>query len=438
MTGAASHAKMFPIAVGDTHGPSVGQTTALCDACHFDTTTGKPAASFTIFSCINCHVQVRSTVWHDDPAALKTFHLAAGVVGFPVDPAAPAASVACRACHPTGLAVDHAKKFPLPHQNAAGTVVAKCADCHVDQADRTILACAGCHASTSPVVTGHAKVPDFVAADADAAHSASLRCLRCHADSTLPITVATHTPFLIEGTGGHTGASGGSCLACHPAFQVAPAKTFAADFKTTTCTTCHVPVASGSTVYHDNTGGLLAALHAADGVTTFTFADASCLACHPDGAGGAPANHESLFPRASGTKHAGIACSSCHTNPANRKDLTAFACYACHVALTVPPATVPLLAGHIVSGYGIAVVYAAGASTPVDMTSSVNCLRCHGDAQVNRVASHPGGDSGFSRSQHDLAGCLTCHSTMRSDKAWAADFRATRGCVVCHPNGTGG
>ncbi len=77
---------------------------------------------------------------------------------------------------------------------------------------------------------------------------------------------------------------------------------------------------------------------------------AACLACHADGGAGAPANHEQLFPRAAGTKHAGIGCAQCHTNPADRKDLSALACASCHAGLTTPPT---LAAAHSITGYTI-------------------------------------------------------------------------------------
>jgi len=175
---------------------------------------------------------------------------------------------------------------------------------------------------------------------------------------------------------------------------------------------------------------------------------AACLYCHADGAGAAPANHPSLFPIAAGTKHAGIACASCHTNQANRKDLTALACATCHAAL---PGKKTMTQAHTITGYTISsyqtATTAGGTRTTVnvDLSKPAGCLKCHGDSQVFRVASHPGGDSGFGESRHRTAGCLTCHWQLRTDKAWSIDFKKRNGsagppptsCYVCHRNGTG-
>jgi len=271
--------------------------------------------------------------------------------------------------------------------------------------------------------------------------------------------VATgHTKFPIA-AGAHSGAAGGRCLACHTALKGEPTP-WAADWKRTGCTGCHVAVGGGRAQHDDAnlTAGQvsLATLHA--GVTTFASTvaakglSAACLACHADGAGGAPANHPQLFPIAAGTPHAGIACNACHTNPANRKDLAAFACASCHAALPIT-ATNPKAwsAVHSVPGYAISTYLTAATAqgtrttVTVSLTDSRTCLRCHADGQVNRVASHPGGDSGFGTGEHRPAGCLTCHARFRTDKPWGANFGTTSGtvgpppvgCYVCHRSGSG-
>jgi len=450
---ASLHQKNFPIAPGDTHGPLAGQASADCNGCHYDKAKAAPSASFKVFTCTGCHVLLRSGVWHDDTQAVfSTWHVAAGVSSFDSNVAATNVvgvapfDAACRSCHIGGIAVDHAVRFVLPHQDATATVVAKCADCHLDQSNRKVLGCAQCHPhDLAATTTGHLKVPDFQATN-------STLCARCHEDGKIPVAVASHATGaqgFIVGSGAHAGAAGGACLSCHAQFKTTAPRTFVADFKLSTCVGCHVTV--GGTTFHDDATGL-ATIHAGEPAFATTVAtlglSAACLSCHADGGAGAPANHEQLFPRAAGTKHAGIACASCHTNPANRKDLTAFACAACHAGPTVSKT---LTVAHTISGYGITTYLtaaAAGGTTTtvqVSMTDSQTCLRCHADGQVDRVAAHTNSNSGFGTGRHRPAGCLTCHSKLRSDKAWGADFGEAKGasgppptgCYVCHQSGSG-
>lgn len=433
MPGAAAHSsRYFPITVGETHGPAVGQNEANCNGCHYDKAAAAPSASFSTFTCTNCHVLLRSGVWHDDPqAAFSTWHVAAGVNQF--DSTVAAANVlgvekldaACRSCHPSGIAVDHAKVFTLPHQDAAGTIVAKCADCHLNPADRTQLGCAACHPHDLPATaTGHLLVPDFSATN-------STLCARCHQDGKIPVAVSAHAAgakgFTV-GTGTHSGVAGGACLTCHPQNQTTPPRTFVADFSVTTCVGCHVTVGGTGTAFHDDAttlGTLHTAVAAFNVLWTGPQLSAACLTCHADGSG-APANHEQLFPRAAGTKHAGIGCAQCH-GTGLKTDLTALACDSCHNAMT------GFSTKHAAIG-GIAILnlYAAHVLTGTVPLTSANCVKCHADSQVNRIASHTTSDSGYGRIDHFPAGCISCHATMRVDKPYpAVDF------IIPSPSRTG-
>jgi hypothetical protein len=437
MPDAVTHSRLyFPTVVGETHGPPVGQADPNCNGCHYDKAAAAPSASFRTYTCTNCHVLLRSGVWHDDPQlAFSTWHVAAGVNQF--DSTVAAANVlgvekldaACRSCHPSGIAVNHVKVFVLPHQNAAGTIVAKCADCHLNQADRTQLGCASCHPhDLAATTTGHALVPDFSATN-------STLCARCHEDGKIPVAVSAHAAgangFTV-GTGKHSGLAGGACLTCHPQNRTTPPRTFVADFSVTTCVACHVTVGGTTTVFHDDavTLGTLHTSVATFSTTVTTLGlSAACLSCHADGSGGAPANHEQLFPRAAGTKHAGIGCTQCHGSGL-KTDLNAMACASCHLALD---ATLPTKHG-TVGGVAVLTVHTSENTTgpPLTMTSP-NCLRCHADSQVDRVAGHTTSDSGFSRSQHNGAGCVTCHSAFRTDKPYpATNWAAANGCKTCH------
>ncbi len=466
MPSAAQHAKYFPIAAGDVHGPAAGQASADCNGCHQDTSTGQPSVSFLVFSCTGCHLPVANgRAQHDAWASLLPLH--ATVAGFPAtQPADAAFSDACRACHPAGTVgppADHGDYFDLSAAGKhafPGARITKCGDCHTSgsRTATTDFACATCHAAdATPLAAGHAAVPDLAADPTN-----PVKCLACHANGVLPatsagapVTVAGHAAaaggFLI-GTGVHSGAAGGACLTCHPANR-APSTTpphwdYARDFKQTSCVACHVTV-GGTAALHDDQAGL-ATIHTSVATFASTVASlglsAACLSCHADGQGGAPANHEALFPRAAGTKHAGLACASCHTNPANRQDLTALACLTCHQGLTgagAYPGT------HQTAGAAILLTTTCtggtSATVPIAPTGA-DCLKCHADAQVDLVGAHPADRNTFGTGPHTGAGCLTCHVALRADKPYpAADFtkpspasQSSAGCATCHGNGCGG
>jgi hypothetical protein len=471
---------------GIASGAHSGATGGVCLTCH-PALKGEPtpwAADFKVRACTGCHVAVAGgRARHDDPATLATLH--SGVTDYATKVAALGLSGACQACHPTGVAgppANHDEYFSLSatskHVFPSARIKA-CLDCHTssDRLNPADFRCAACHAADAvPLATGHAKVPDQLADPTN-----PVKCLSCHADGRLPatstkvtVTVAGHATgangFTV-GAGAHAGTAGGSCLTCHPANRLpttaAPHWQYSRDWKQVTCTGCHVAVGSGR-AQHDDQGLTgtqvpLATMHSAASNFAATVASkglsAACLYCHADGAGGAPANHPQLFPIQAGTKHAGIACASCHTNPANRKDLTALACASCHATHTTATATHKAWStAHAITGYAITTYQTAttagGTRTTVtiDMTKPDGCLKCHGDSQVFRVASHPGGDSGFGQSQHRQAGCLVCHwqyrttgTTTNPAKPWALDFKKYTGsagppptsCYVCHASGTG-
>ena len=162
-------------------------------------------------------------------------------------------------------------------------------------------------------------------------------------------------------------------------------KPFAADFNAYDCTACHARAATdpGHT-----------------GVTGYVYASASCSACHPTGTA-APANHDAaFFPISAGTAHAGIACTSCHTDLTQPTNPAAFACASCH-------GTMAAFTGKHdpINGVAILTVRTSCTTSSTLPLDSPNCLRCHADSQVDRVASHPGGESAFGNNNHRGAGC---------------------------------
>jgi hypothetical protein len=455
MPSTAEHAVFFPIGPANVHGAPPGQS-PNCDGCHADLSgypPSTPSTTFRTFTCTGCHFEVRAGVFHDDPVAISAFHATVTTYATTVaDHAGEVASLnggvgpqraedgACRACHPTGFATNHAVFFPLPHQDAAGAAVAVCADCHVDYSNRSLLGCSACHPHDLPATAdAHALVPGFTAADSTAGtpaiEAASALCVRCHGDGVVPVTVAGHGAlpggFIVE-SGTHAGDAGGACLDCHPDVRVG-FQGFAADFTTTTCSVaCHGTVPATAFGPHDGSGGTLAANHATAGVADFDAKvtslgiDAACLGCHPDGGGVLPVDHP--FPVGLAPAHTPEPCSRCHTSATVRNDPTLFACETCHLALEPTLPTVHAAAAIPVTDYST--LYPVPA-----ITGPARCLYCHGDAQAYRAANHPVGDGTPEQNpQHLAAGCSNCHRTARTDAPFAADW-TQRYCVDCHPNG---
>ena len=441
MPSAATHAIWFPIGPGDTHGPAAGSPPA-CDGCHFDKGTGLPSSTFRTYTCTGCHAPLRPGVEHGDLGQLATFHAVVATYGDAVAGFAPfvaalqdgvgpqaAEDGACLSCHPSGLATDHARLFPLPHQDAARTLVAHCSDCHVDPLDRRRLGCADCHPHDRlESVAPHADVPDFTAAASSAEPDvvvASALCLRCHAEGAVPVTVAGHAARsggFVVGIGLHSGPFGGACTDCHR--LVRTDKPYAADFTRFTCgAACHgvVPItAAGS---HDSPVEL-EPFHVARGVafgaavTALGF-DAACRSCHADGTGGLPAGHP--FPIGDPPSHPPESCSSCHTTVTARNDPANFDCATCHLALD------PLLGERHATPIIPVTDYA---------TTSTECLFCHGDALVYRAADHsrsPGSPLDGNPS-HVAPGCTACHQTARLDMPFAASW-GHQTCSPCHAPG---
>lgn len=247
---------------------------------------------------------------------------------------------------------------------------AGCNDCHgaFDTFTRFTCLASGCHAQGQADAT-HAGLAGYAWDSAE--------CLRCHPrgesdfEHRFPIGAGTN----------HVDRT---CSGCHPG----------ATRKEFSCLGCHAKPETDAN-------------HSA--VAGYAYESPKCLACHPTGEAGS-VEHAKYFPIAQGEKHAGVGCSECHTNPATRKVTT---CNACHAH---PAATVGARHG-AVGGYDAA---------------SAQCLRCHADSQVHRVAAHLPFAIDAS-SDHYRTSCLACHPRLRADKAYGADFaRARIDCLACH------
>ena len=251
------------------------------------------------------------------------------------------------------------------------------------------------------------------------------------------------------GTGAHSGAAGGACLTCHDQNQTTAPQDLRGRLHDDQLR--RLPRRGGRHgAFHDDPTSL-GTLHAsvADFATTVASLglSAACLSCHADGAGGAPANHEQLFPRAAGTAHAGIGCTAL---PRDRPktDLTALACASCHAGRRAADAGG---AKHATTGYAILTYQTAataGGSRPrcTHPDRSRNCLRCHADSQVDRIASHTTGDSGFGTGRPpDRRLRHLPLERPATDKPYGGRLRQAQGtagppptgCYVCHASGSG-
>ncbi len=211
--------------------------------------------------------------------------------------------------------------------------------------------------------------------------------------------------------------------------------------------TPHDPTAPGTTVSCDSchSGNTFAQFdcitcHTAaqtdpihSGVAGYAHTSDACYGCHRYGSLAMPPDHDTrLFPRGTGSAHAGISCSQCHTDLTQASNPSNFACASCHLGLDAA-----LVTKHTTSTSNPSITVSAG---EISTSDSATCLRCHADSQVNLTSAHPTGSQGMP--PHQGARCLQCHSMSRTDKPFGADFTtdpstssllATRqGCYTCH------
>lgn len=379
----ASHASYYPIA-GTPHDPTAPGAVISCSSCH-------SGATFTTFVCVGCHT----------PAETDPIHLP-GIPGY----ASPPTSQDCFACHKDGAATmapeAHAQFFPI------GTTShpASCVSCHAagaSKGDLSALACATCHETRPGFGTAHAAVDGYPQSPTGA------DCLACH-DGSLVHRIADHQARFPIAAGSATHDT--ACLDCHTGPRAD--KAWAADFGAFACVACHTSPETDAT-------------HT--GITGYAHQSSACYQCHPQGTA-ASVDHARFFPVGTGTAHDGVACAQCHTDPARRQDPATLACASCHQTQA------GFGTAHTVTGHAILVVHTSqNASTPVALTSP-NCLRCHADGQVDLVSAHPAGDQGFGQGDHRRAGCVTCHTAMRTGtKSFGASWDSATGCTTCHRNG---
>jgi len=229
---AINHETFFPISAGTIHAG------IDCSTCHLD------ATKRSVLGCATEVCHPKATTDGDHTA----------ISGYSYD------GSSCYGCHPKGTAdasstVNHALIFPI----APGTthVVASCSNCHVDPANRQVVACVDCHMSDGS--TEHSKPetdlqhvnPNILLSVKDYAFLTP-DCLDCHPDSNVA-RVSTHLPFEIQKTSASKPGStpkhyNRECRKCHNSSQAS--KPFeATDFNVYSCLPCHN---SGHTQSYNN------------------------------------------------------------------------------------------------------------------------------------------------------------------------------------------
>lgn len=283
-----------------------------------------------------------------------------------------------------------------------------CQDCHrrsgAQQFHQPVTPCVGCHQTTFAATTNpsHASI------------GFSVRCEDCHQLATWQFALyRQHDAVFAIYTGAHAGAWP-SCASCH---------TNAADYSVFTCTTCHTQPRTDPR--HQ-------------GIPGYTWESTACLTCHPNGSGGAFTNHDAIFPIFSGT-HQGqwSACTTCHTNPNDRRVFTCMG-GACH-----PQATID----------------GTHTGIPGYQYVAAQCLSCHPTGQAGTFAQH---DAIFpinsGTHQGQWTACTDCHTNPANKALYTCmggnchPQAATDGphtgipgyqyvaaqCLACHPTGQQG
>ncbi len=217
------------------------------------------------------------------------------------------------------------------------------------------------------------------------------------------------------------GAGAGNGVQSHNTFFVVTGS-----HKSFSCDQCHDPSAAGFTANEQgvsctgcHTDATTTPVHS--GVTGYAWSTPTCIACHKDGSGGLPPNHNTDYFPVTGTKHASLGCADCHGATKAIADITCTPCHAQSDMATTHSAIPATKTG------------SRDKLTYVNYQwSSDYCLKCHADGQVNTIASHPGVSNGITGNGH-APFCLTCHTALSPSggKAWSADF-SQYSCLACH------
>jgi hypothetical protein len=275
-----------------------------CDTCHKATDpTWAQAGSFnhtTYYSLIGVHATQVCTACHKNnvypgtPTTCVGCHLANYNATTTPNHAAAGFSTTCDTCHSASAATwtasfDHNQYFVL----AGRHLTAACTDCHKNNVYHgTPTACYACHTTDYTGTTN----PNHASA------GFPTTCDTCHkfTDASWTVAVFNHTTYYAL-VGVHATQT---CAACHKNNVYAGTPS--------TCVGCHLANYNATT--NPN--------HAGAGFSTV------CDSCHQatDPLWTTYVFNHTWFPITSG-RHAGNACSVCHTNPAS---YAVFQCLTCH------------------------------------------------------------------------------------------------------------
>lgn len=343
----------------------------------------------------------------------------------------------------------HDALFPIAYGTHAGT---DCQACHGDFDTFSQFTCVGCHAHAQATVD-----PKHFGDLAPGYSWGPQTCYQCHPRGV--IAAFDHGKRFPIGPG--TVHDGITCGSCH---------TDRSSRAVFSCVGCHTDAAT--TPRH----GLVAG---------YRWESAACYSCHPDATvptGGT--DHSTKFPIGPGTKHAGVACATCHVDPANRKVFSctgagchtqaatdpthaavagyawaSASCYGCHPQATIPAGGVnhvpffPIAAGDRHAGISCASCHPNAADrkvftctachthdrAPTDLThtgvpnysyDSAACYRCHPRANVVGLINHAPFFPIAAGQAHQNLSCASCHTVPGN--------RQVVNCAstICHPSAT--
>ena len=417
------HERYFPIREGTAH------EAIACATCHVDPSNRK------VVGCTSCH----------EHAVVPMAAVHNGMPEYAWD------SPTCLTCHPQGERIgllDHSGFFPIasPATHSAENNIS-CADCHMNPTDRQDVTCIACHEhDQQPMADTHAGVPDYLWESGsclmchpnsehdgqinhdrffpigDGAAHATVSCTECHVnpDSRLDVSCTTchdHAQDAMATT--HSGVPGyawdsPSCLFCHPGsepvgnidhsayFPIEPPATHSSD-NAIGCTSCHTNANDRGLVAcitcHDHEQAPMSTIH--NGIPSYAWDTASCLACHPGGEPVGAIDH-TFFPISGQATHNGLSCRDCHTDRADRSVL---GCTSCHDHAAEPMEVIH----HGMPGYA---------------WTSNTCLTCHPSGQPTGLLDHSSFFPIAVGDQHAGVSCAECHAE-RADRSRLL-------CTTCH------
>jgi hypothetical protein len=363
---AACHAAAYAATTKPNHA-AVGLPTT-CETCH-SPVGWKPATGLNhdlVFPLLGKHATAACTGCHvsdaPPPKTCAACHAPAYAATTKPNHAAIGLSTTCEVCHTADAwlpasGFDHAKVFPLLGKH----LPVACAQCHTSNQPPP-KTCVGCHMAAFLATTQPNHQTTGLPTTCDACHTTAdwkpapgfdhakvfpllgkhvpVACTKCHTTNQPPpkTCAGCHVPAYLATTAPNHQALGiaTACETCHttadwkpaPGFDHAKVFALLGKHTVTPCTACHTtpsPPPKLCFACHQTT--FLTAKNPDHVLLGFPT---GCESCHSATAW-QPAkmvNHTPFFPISSG-KHANLACTKCHDNPASFKAYTCLSS-GCH------------------------------------------------------------------------------------------------------------